>query len=104
MAMSATLLLRRPDVFSLNPSSGLQLSQIACLRDFSASRLCTSLFKRSRATFKCTASGGQDTARHPHGLPQAHITALDNRAGGEELLALLRTKQPGKLPARLHAC
>ncbi|KAL0018867.1 hypothetical protein WJX79_005617 [Trebouxia sp. C0005] len=44
----------------------------------------------------CTASGGHDTARHPNGLPQAHITALDNRAGGEELLALLRTKQPGR--------
>ncbi len=104
MAMSATLLLRRPDVFSLNPSSGLQLSQIACLRDFSASRLCTSLPQRSRATFKCTASVGHDTARHPNGLPQAHITALDNRAGGEELLALLRTKQPGKLLARLLDC
>ena len=103
MAMSATLLLRRPDVFSLNPSSGLQLSQFACLRDFSASRACANLPQRSRATFKCTAGGGHDTAHHPHGLPQAHITALDNRAGGEELLALLRTKQPGKWLARLLA-
>jgi len=102
--MSATLLSRRPDVFSLNPSSGLQLSQIACLRDFSASRLCASLPQRSRATFKCTANGGHDTARHLNGLPQAHITALDNRAGVEELLALLRSKQPGKLLARLLAC
>ncbi len=104
MAMSATRLSRRPDVFSLNPSSGLQLSQIACLRDFSASRLCASLPQRSRATFKCTANGGHDTARHLNGLPQAHITALDNRAGVEELLALLRSKQPGKLLARLLAC
>lgn len=100
MTMSATLLLRRLDVFSLNPSSGLQLSQIACLRDFSASRLSASLPQRSRATLKCTASVGHDTSRHPNGLPQAHITALDNRAGGEELLALLRTKQTGKLLAR----
>ncbi len=99
MALPANVLLRRPDVLSHNPFCGLPVSHIPCLRDFRHPGSGTSFWKRSRLSTQCTAGRTESTGRHPNGLPQAHITALDNRAGVEELLALLRNKQPGRAHA-----
>ena len=43
---------------------------------------------------RCSSSEN-DSGRQPVRVAQAHITALDNRAGIEELLTLLKRKEAG---------
>ena len=99
MALSTSLLLRRPDV--LSHKFYCSRDHIASLRDLRHCDLLGSVSVRPRLGVKCSAICAGDNYRHPNGLPQGHITALDNRAGVEELLALLRRKRPGRL---LFAC
>ena len=96
MALAANLLLPRPDVLSHNPFCGLQVSHIPCLREFRRPGSNGDFFTRPRSVTKCNVGGPDSPNHHLNGLPQSHITALDNRAGVEELLALLRSKQSGK--------
>lgn len=93
MALAANLLLPRPNVLSHNPFCGLQVSHIPCLREFRRPRSNGDFFTRPTSVTKCNVGGPDSANHHLNGLPLSHITALDNRAGVEELLALLRSKQ-----------
>ena len=93
MTSSASVFLRRPDALLRSPTCGLQVSRLTSLRDFHSATLSTNVSARPSSSRHCVASGTD--RRHPSDLPQAHISALDNRAGVEDLLALLKAKQPG---------
>ena len=93
MTSSASVFLRRPDALLRSPTCGLQVSRLTCLRDFHSATLSANASTRPRRNRQCVVSGTD--RRHPSDLPQAHISASDNRAGVEDLLALLKAKQPG---------
>ena len=97
MATIANTSCYRPGALSHTPFLGLRTSVLPCLRDFRSPTSALGPVIRHRICISCVASSSGRDSRHPKGLPQAHITALDNRAGVEDLLSLLRSKQPGKI-------
>ena len=97
MAMTANVSFCRPDALSHTPFLGLRTSVLPCLRDFRSPSSALVPVYRHRTCISCVASSSGRNNGHPEGLPQAHITALDNRAGIEDLLSLLRSKQPGQI-------
>ena len=93
MALTLNVSLRRPDTLSHAPFLGLRTTSLPCLRDFRSSSIAPVPVYRHCTRISCVVTSSEHASRHPSGLPQAHITALDNRAGVEDLLSLLRTKQ-----------
>lgn len=102
MAVTANVTLPRPDALSHTPLLGLRTSVLPCLREFRSPSSAPVPVYRHRTCISCAASCSGLNSPHPKGLPQAHITALDNRAGVEDLLSLLRSKQPGELKVSLR--
>lgn len=92
--MTANASLGRPDAMSHSPFLGLRTSLLPCLREFRSCSIAPAPAHRHRVRTSSVANSNKNS-RHPNGLPQAHTSALDNRAGVEDLLALLKSKRPG---------
>ena len=89
------------------PFAGFQVSQLPSLRTFRCTDNGKNAARRRDGISKCSISELGGAASSLDDFSRAQITALDNRANGEDLLRLLRVKQHGEasidLPAlRLH--
>ena len=103
MAFTWPSSLQRPELH-FHAFEGFQITHLPSLRAFPRANASWKHARLARQLPRCSASELAGAPNFGDGLPTAHIAALDNRASSQDLLRLLRLKQPGEHMIRRFTC